>query len=101
MNSFHRRNAENSFNAEDAEERRDAEDCSREESPSHNAPGFFWGRPLGRLLVASRAAVPKKEHGSWRADRSWCAVSASLPLCVLCVKAVGSFLNWCLTPILM
>ena len=106
MNSFHRETAaetqkrRNSFNAEDAEERRDAEDSSREEIPSHNGPGFFLGPPLGRPHVASRAAVPKKNTARGGPTRLGVPFSASLPLCVLCVKAVGSFLNWCLTPIL-
>jgi hypothetical protein len=109
VNSFHRRDAEmqkcrnagNSFNAEDAEGRRDAEDCSCEKSPSHNGPGFFMVPTLGRPHEASRAAVPKKNAARGGPTDLGVPFSASLPLCVLCVKAVGSFLNWCLTPILL
>jgi hypothetical protein len=72
---------ENSFDAEDAEERRDAENYIQKEISSLNAPRFLLGLPLGTLLVASRAAVPNKEHGSWRAGASRCAVlGVSAPL---------------------
>ena len=70
---------ENSFDAEDAEERRDAEDSSREESLSRNAPGFFMGTAARDASCGLPSGRPKKEHGSWRADRSRCAV--------LCVSA--------------
>jgi hypothetical protein len=55
------RDAENGFNAEDAEERRDAEDSSREESPSRNAPGFFWGTAAREAARGFPSGRPKKE----------------------------------------
>jgi hypothetical protein len=75
----HRRNTENSFNAEDAKERRDAEDYIQKEIPSRNAPGLFWGTAAREASRGFPSGRPKKEHGSWWADQSRCAV--------LCVSA--------------
>jgi hypothetical protein len=61
-----------------------------EKIPSCNAPGFFVALPLGRPHEASRAAVPKKEHGSWWAERSRCAVLGGSTSLRLCDKVVGS-----------
>ena len=74
----------------------------RRESVPQRAGIFLWGRPLGRLLVASRAAVPKKNTARGGPTLPGVLSSAFLcVLCVLCVKAVGSFFNWSLTPILV
>lgn len=47
------------------------------ESAVRHAPGFFGGGPLGRLRVASRAAVPKKRL-SRRVERGVVAARRSI-----------------------
>jgi hypothetical protein len=97
---LHRRNAENNFNAEDAEERRDAEDYIQKESPSRRAPGFFItaAREASRGFPSGRPKKKNRVRGG--PTRLGVPSSASLPLCVLCVKAVA-VRNWCLTRILL
>jgi hypothetical protein len=65
----------------------------RRESVAQRARTFLWGQPLGRLLVASRAAVPKKNRARGGPALPGVLSSASLPLCVLCVKVVA-VRNW-------